>query len=144
MHGIYSAKTNHKSKGCINFHVALFSLDHKEVLILLLRHLGSAGIGVYLKATCQAQAGQLCSRCTWRDNGSHSLTWLTVGHLWKYASCLNHHVSYILAFVSASWLLPLSKYNSSVAREIFLMQTVTHNLKQFPKACKFISFNDKL
>ena len=28
-----------------------FSFDLKEVFILLLRHLGSAGVGVYLKTT---------------------------------------------------------------------------------------------
>ena len=33
--------------------VSRFSFDRKEMFILLLGHLGSAGVGVNLKATCQ-------------------------------------------------------------------------------------------
>ena len=41
-------------------HVDGFSFDRKEVFILLLRHLGRAGVGVNLKATCQKAARQPC------------------------------------------------------------------------------------
>ena len=37
-----------------------FSFDRKEVFILLLRHLGRAGVGVNLKATCQKAARRPC------------------------------------------------------------------------------------
>ena len=36
------------------------SFDCKEVLILLLGHLGGAGVGLDLKATCQERARRLC------------------------------------------------------------------------------------
>ena len=34
--------------------------DRKEVFILLLRHVGRAGVGVNLNATCQKAARQPC------------------------------------------------------------------------------------
>ena len=45
------AKKNHNQDG--------FSFDCKEVFILLLRHLGSAGVGLDSKATCQKRTRQL-------------------------------------------------------------------------------------
>ena len=59
-------------KWCIKFRLAGFFFDRKEVFIILRRHLGSAGIGVNLKTTCQERARQLCSlsgpplRLAWR------------------------------------------------------------------------------
>ena len=47
-----------KAVGLISPRWLLF--DHKEVFILLLRHLDSAGVGVYLKGTCQEADRQLC------------------------------------------------------------------------------------
>ena len=42
----------YQGKPCVKFCVDGFSIDRKEVFILLLRHLGRAGVGVNLKATC--------------------------------------------------------------------------------------------
>ena len=46
-------------KMALKFHLDGFSFDCKEVFILLLRHLGSAGIGVNLKVTCHEGDRQL-------------------------------------------------------------------------------------
>ena len=51
---------NRKCKRCVEFHVDGVSLDCKE----LLGHLGSAGIGLDLKATCQEQASRLITVCS--------------------------------------------------------------------------------
>ena len=53
-------KKNHKWKRCVKFHEDGVSFDWKEVLILLLGHLGSAGNSLDLKATCQERTRRLC------------------------------------------------------------------------------------
>ena len=47
--------------GASTFGLDGFSFDCKEVFILLLGHLGSAGVGVNSKATCQERTRQLWS-----------------------------------------------------------------------------------
>ena len=51
MHWSMPKQTTNKNCASIKFRLAGFSLDRKEVFILLHRHLDSAGIGVNLKAT---------------------------------------------------------------------------------------------
>ena len=72
-------------KLCVKFRVHGFSFDCKEVFIRLLRHVGRAGVGVNLKATCSCQkaARQLC----WRP-GCH-YPWRKLPYSRKYWRELN-------------------------------------------------------
>ena len=50
--GLFILRKTTKGKWCVEFRKDGFSFSFKEVFILLLRHLGSAGVGLDLKATC--------------------------------------------------------------------------------------------
>ena len=55
--GAYQDKPQIKN---VKFHLVGFCFDCKEVFIVLHGHLGSAGIGVNLKAICQ-EPGRCCT-----------------------------------------------------------------------------------